>query len=42
MDTILVTLEVSKFDKSIEFKEEHPLNIYSILVTLEVSKFDKI
>ena len=38
MDSINFTLEVSKFDKSIDSKEEQPSNIEAISVTDNVSK----
>ena len=38
---ILLTFEVSKFDKSKYFNCLQSSNIYPIFLTLEVSKFDK-
>ena len=41
MQSIFVTLLVSKLDKSKVVRDEHSLNIQSILVTLLVLKLDK-
>ena len=41
MHHILLTLVVLNEDKSIDFKEEHPLNICDILLTLVVLNEDK-
>ena len=41
IEFIVVTLEVSKFDKSISFKDSHWANILLISITNEVFKCDK-
>ena len=41
MSVIVVTLDVSKLDKSKEVNDEHPENILDIYATLDVLKLDK-
>ena len=41
MCDILVTLDVSRFVKSISFKLSQSANVYDIFVTLDVSRFVK-